>query len=229
MPVRVLRQVPAEYCQPQEVATEAEPLGPRGADAVTTSVRMSAHPKGPIMFSKLRVLATAVVVGGLVFAGSAPAHAGVVERYDLDFSDSGVADDFCGVGLQPAFTFDLTGAGSVKTRGDGGLYWYQEKQTVVRTFTYNGMTVTDIQPNTLVKDQKIVDNGDGTLSITQLLTGGGRLLDSDGKILAKNDGQIRLLLTIDIATDTVISEELVFGSTGTNDDFCAAILDYWGV
>ena len=85
------------------------------------------------------------------------------------------------------------------------------------------MTVTDIQPNTVVKDHKIVDNGDGTLSITVLYAGGARLVGSDGKILAKGDGQIRMLLIIDIATDE-ICEELIFGSTGTNDDYCEAML-----
>ena len=39
-------------------------------------------------------------------------------------------------------------------------------------------------------------------------------------MLAKSDGQIRVLLAIVTATDEVISEEVIFGSTGTNDDFC---------
>ena len=180
------------------------------------------------MFKKLSPLA-ALLAGGLLIAGAAPADAAVVQRYSLDFSDSGVADDFCGSGLQPSFTYDQTGSGVVTTRGKDGLFWFHEKLTVVRTFTYNGMTVTDIQPNTLMKDHKIVDNGDGTLSITELLTGGGRLIGSDGKVLAKNDGQIRLLIIVDTATDEVLSEEQIFGSTGTNDDFCAAVLAHWGV
>jgi hypothetical protein len=185
--------------------------------------------KGFPMFRTFTPLVTAILVSGLMIAGTAPASAEVVERYSLDFSTSGVADDFCGAGLQPSFTYDQTGSGSIKTRGPGGPEWFHEKLSVVRTFTYNGMTVTDIQPNTVVKDHKIVDNGDGTLSITVLYAGGGRLVGSDGKLLAKNDGQIRMLVTIDIATNTVINEELIFGSTGTNDDFCDAILQYWGV
>ncbi|MET0714703.1 MAG: hypothetical protein ABWY57_07295 [Mycetocola sp.] len=181
------------------------------------------------MIRKFSPLITAILVGCLVTSGAAPAGAEVVERYSLDFSSSGVADNFCDSGLQPSFTYDQTGSGSVKTRGKDGPLWFHEKLTVVRTFTYNGMTVTDIQANTVVKDQKIVDNGDGTLSITVLYAGGGRLIGSDGKLLAKNDGQIRMLLTVDIALDEVISEELIFGSTGTNDDFCDAILTHWGV
>jgi hypothetical protein len=181
------------------------------------------------MFEKSSPLIAALLAGGLAIAGAAPAGAEVVERYSLDYSTSGVADNFCGSGLQPSFTYDQTGSGSVKLRDKGGPLWFHEKLTVIRTFTYDGMTVTDIQPNTVVKDQKIVDNGDGTLSITVLYAGGARLVGSDGKVLAKNDGQIRMLLTVDIALDTVVSEELIFGSTGTNDDFCEAILAHWGV
>lgn len=181
------------------------------------------------MPSKFNPFATALLIGGLAVAGASPASAEVIERYSLDFSASGVADDFCGSGLQPSFTYDQTGSGSVKMRGGDGPLWFHEEIRVVRTFTYNGMTVTDIQPNTLAKDLKIVDNGDGTLSITVLFTGGARLIGSDGKLLAKNDGQIRTLLTIDTASGEVTGEELIFGSTGTNDDFCEAILAHWGV
>ena len=181
------------------------------------------------MFRKLTPLTAALLAGGLVIAAAGPANAAVVERYSLDFSDSGVADDFCGVGLQPTFTYDQTGSGFVMNRGKDGLFWFHEKLTVVRTFTYNGMTVTDIQPNTLSKDHKVVDNGDGTLTVTQLLTGGERTIGSDGELLAKNSGQIRVRLTIDTATDEVIDSEQIFGSTGTNDDFCEAVLAYWGV
>jgi hypothetical protein len=180
------------------------------------------------MFRKLNPILTAMLVGGLVVAGAAPAGAEVVERYSLDYSESGVSTNYCGSELQPSYTYEQTGSGAIKTRGKDGLLWFHEKLSIVRTFTYNGMTVTDIQPNTVIKDHKIVDNGDGTLSITVLYAGGNRLVGSDGKLLAKADGQIRMLITIDIATDEVISEELIFGSTGTNDDFCDATLAHWG-
>lgn len=181
------------------------------------------------MLNKLSPFVTALLLGGLALTGAAPANAEVVERYSLDSSRSGVNNDFCGSGLEVAFTYDQTGSGSAKTRGEDSLQWVHEKLRIVQTFTYNGITVTDIQPNTLAKDLKIVENENGTLSITVLLTGENRLIGSDGKILAKGDGQVRRLLTIDKASGDVIKDDLVFGSTGTNDDFCEAILAHWGV
>lgn len=181
------------------------------------------------MFKKPHALITALVVGGLVAAGAAPASARVVERVTFADSGSAVIDDFCGSGLDVMYTYQESGSGTVRTRGDDDVLWFHDRLRVVQTITYNGMTVTDIQPNTLVKDLKIVDNGDGTFSVTVLLTGGGRLIGSDGKLLAKNSGQLRLLLTIDSETEEVISEEVIFGSTGTNDSYCDAILAHWGV
>lgn len=180
------------------------------------------------MFTKPSALIGALLVGGLMAAGAAPASARVVERIPYEESFTDVIDDFCGSGLQVAYTYELTGLGTIRTRGDEVL-WFHDRLRTVQTLTYDGMTVTDIQPNTLVKDQKIADNGDGTLSVTVLLTGGGRLVGSDGKLLATDAGQIRLLLVIDIESDEVISEEVIFGSTGTNDDYCEAILTHWGV
>ncbi|MHC2998422.1 hypothetical protein [Microbacterium sp. HJ5] len=181
------------------------------------------------MSRKITSFLAALAVGGLVFAGAAPANASIVERYTLDFSDSGVSDNFCDVGLHPTYTYEQTGSGIVRLRGKDGPLWFHEKLSSVTTFTYEGMTVTDTQANTVIKDQKIVETDENTLEITVLFAGGGRLVGSDGKLLAKNDGQIRLLVTIDLATEEVISEEVVFGSTGTNSSFCDAILAHWGV
>lgn len=181
------------------------------------------------MLQKSRTLITALLVGGLIAAGAAPATARVVERYTLEESERGVSQDFCGAGLEVAYTFQLSGSGTIRTRGDEGPLWYHERLRIVQTFTYDGMTATHTQPATVVRDQRIVDNGDGTLSVTVQLVGGARLVGSDGKVLAKDDGQLRLLLVIDSATDEVLSEEVIFGSTGTNDDFCGALLDHWGV
>lgn len=182
------------------------------------------------MRSRLTALVAPLLAGGLLLATAAPSSARVLDRWAVEVSETGTATDFCGVdGLDPTYTFDATFRGFTREQGRDKLVYYAERSRIVQTFTYDGMTVTDIAPNTLGKDLKVVDNGDGTLSITVLMTGGNRLVGSDGKLLAKADGQVRFLLLWDLETDSLISEELIFGSTGTNDDFCEAILGHWGV
>ena len=38
---------------------------------------------------------------------------------------------------------------------------------------------------------------------------------------------MRFEIVYDYVNDVELSKELVFGSTGTNDDYCAAILEDW--
>jgi hypothetical protein len=109
------------------------------------------------------------------------------------------------------------------------MVWFHDRLRIEETFTYNGMTVTAIRPNLLVRDHTIVDNGDGTISVTVLVAGGSRLVSEDGKLLANAAGQLRLLLTIDLETNALLSEALIFGPTGPNDDYCEAMLAHWGV
>jgi hypothetical protein len=54
-------------------------------------------------------------------------------------------------------------------------------------------------------------------------------VDDSGRILAKNDGQLRQRWIYDSAVDDIVSRETILGSTGTNDDFCAAVLENWGL
>lgn len=181
------------------------------------------------MGKKLGALLASLLVGGLVAAGAPSATAAVVERYSLDYYEEGTATDFCGAGLQPTYVYEQTGTGSIKTRGPNSDYWFHEHLRITQSFTLGDKTVTELSPSLIVKDLKIVHNDNGTQDITILLTGASRLVGDNGKVLAKGDGQIRLLVVYDVATDTVISEEVIFGSTGTNDDYCSAILDYWGI
>jgi hypothetical protein len=131
--------------------------------------------------------------------------------------------------MSVAFAGTVDGRYQVNSRGPGGFDYFVEKTTVVNVFTApNGMTATDIQPNTINKDLSITANSDGTVTIIALLTGGNRTLGHDGHLIARNSGQVRFQIVYDPATDTEISNELIFGSTGTNDDFCAAVLADWG-
>lgn len=139
-------------------------------------------------------------------------------------------EDFCGTGLAVVFEVVVDGRYQVKTRGRDGVGYYMDHVRVVSVLTdqATGQTATDIQPNTLGKDLKITDNGDGTLAIIVLLTGGARLYGDDGRLIAKNSGQVRFRDVVDAETFEPIPSELIFGSTGTNDDFCTAVLTDWG-
>ena len=85
---------------------------------------------------------------------------------------------------------------------------------------------------TFFKDLKVTDNGDGTLTILVLGTGNFVVYDHDGKAIARNPGQVRFEILIDdggTPQDPSDDEFLEFlgdvkGSTGRNDDFCAAVV-----
>jgi hypothetical protein len=175
------------------------------------------------------LLGTSIATAALVALVAPPASARIVEREVFHDDFSGTNEDFCGTGMPVDFEGTIDGRYQANSRGPGGLDYVVEKTTVVNVFTApNGMTATDIQPNTINKDLSLTENPDGTVTIIALLTGGNRTLGNDGHLIARNSGQVRFEIVYDPATDTEISNELVFGSTGTNDDFCAAVLTDWG-
>jgi len=170
-----------------------------------------------------------LLAGSLVLLSGAPASARIVETFPLDDSFAEELTDFCGVdGLTVDFTFSQTGSGTLSERGRDGLLFFTGHTRSVETFSFGGRTVTGIGNHLLEKDLKVVPNGDGTLSITILLTGPFRHVNHEGKVIAKNDGQVRVLLIFDPVTETELSREVIFGSTGTNDDVCAAVLADFG-
>lgn len=178
----------------------------------------------------LRTLLGTLTAAALVTSVAAPAQARIVEKekFHDDFAFTDV--DFCGEGLAVDIVGTVDGRFQFNTRGPGSPGYGLEKTTVFQTLTdqATGLSVTDIQPNTINKDLSVVDNGDGTLTIVALLTGGERTYGHEGKLIASNSGQVRFQIVYDVVHDVELSRELVFGSTGTNDDFCAAVLADWG-
>jgi hypothetical protein len=159
---------------------------------------------------------------------AAPASARIVERDSFHDEFSGTIEDFCDVeGLDVDFQGVVDGRFQVNDRGAG---YFMEHTRVVQVFmdANSDMTVTDIQPGTVNKDLMVTDNGDGTLTIIALLTGGQRTYGHEGNLIAKNSGQVRFEILYDVEADEEISSEVIFGSTGTNDDFCGAVLTDWG-
>jgi hypothetical protein len=178
--------------------------------------------------SAAALLGTLALTAGLVLGVAPSASARIVERGQIDDAFSETIDDFCDVeGLSVDLEGTVTGRYHFNDRGNG---YYLENLQVIREFTDadTGFTALDIQPNTLSKDLSVVDNGDGTLTIITLATGGGRLYGHEGKLIAKGSGQVRFEIVYDYVNDVEVSNELIFGSTGTNDDYCEAILEDWG-
>ena len=176
------------------------------------------------------LLVTVAVACGLAVTVGSPSSARVVERGTFHEPFSGTDGDFCGAGLTVDFAGTADGRFQVVTRAPDGFDYFLDHVRVraILTDRATGQTATDIQPNTLSKDQTITDNGDGTLTVVVLLTGGARTYGDDGRLIASNSGQVRLQLVVDAETFEEISSELIFGSTGTNDDFCQAVLTDWG-
>ena len=111
-------------------------------------------------------------------------------------------------------------------------------QTNVFTNLNTGGTFTNVF-SLNSKDHVITDNGDGTITILVIATGGGRYYDTDGKLVLSDPGQTRFSIDIDYngtpsdpADDVEIPDsfQVVRDSTGRNDtagrDFCADLVEF---
>jgi len=173
------------------------------------------------------VLTTAAAVSGGV-AVAKPVESG--EFHD-EFGE--LVEDFCDVpGLTVQIDTVVDGKFRVDTRGRGGLVYFAEHLRAAGTFTNvdNGNVATSVD-KVLNKDLKVIDNGDGTLTVILLATGNATLYDASGKAIGRNPGQVRFEFLIDDGgtpgdptDDEVISEDLIKGSTGRTDDFCTAVV-----
>jgi hypothetical protein len=113
--------------------------------------------------------------------------------------------------------------------GQDGLAYFGTtiKQTQIVTNLANGNSVTSFS-NFINKDLRVTDNGDGTLTVLILGTGNAVLYGEDGKVIARDPGQVRFEILVDhggTPTDPSDDEFLEFlgvvkESTGRNDNFC---------
>ena len=159
-----------------------------------------------------------------------PASARVVESATIHEEYTFTVEDWCGVaGLDVL----VSGTHDVKYRavpqGRDGLIHFSGRDVVDETHTANGVT-TRFVLNSPSRDLKVTDNGDGTLTIVVLATGNAVLYGPDGSAIGRDPGQIRFSFDVDHggtptdpSDDTEIegSFQLIKGSTGRSDDFCA--------
>jgi hypothetical protein len=106
--------------------------------------------------------------------------------------------------------------------GPDGLEYFNVHVEDRGTHTANGVTTTYVV-RTVEKDLKLsFDEETGLLDIVALATGNATLYGPDGKAIARNPGQVRFHIVYDVVNDEELLFEIVKGSTGRSDDFCAA-------
>ena len=172
-------------------------------------------------------------VAGAILAGAATAARTVSDT--IHEEETFVIDDFCGASgltVEDTHVLDLRVHVIDRSQGTEPPYFLEyHRSTDVFTNTANGASVTQVL-NATQKDLHITGNGDGTITITSLATGNAVLYGGDGRVLARDPGQIRFQILIDTAgtpADPDDDVELAFlgvvkGSTGRSDDFCEAAI-----
>lgn len=182
----------------------------------------------------LPLTALATTLAAVSSAG--PAGAEVLDSGTFDAAFTETVDDFCDVdGLTVEIDTAVRGRFRLVARGPGSEPYFAQKLKVDERITNvaTGEYVTS-RDNVLNKDLRVERDGD-LVTITVLATGNSTLYDSDGRAIARNPGQTRFEIVIDDngtptdpEDDVEVSFEIVKGSTGRSDDFCAAIVDAIG-
>jgi len=170
--------------------------------------------------------AIAVVVGpSAVPSGAAPYEKG-------HFHDVGSEplEDFCELDVR--YDYDLRGSYRAMPRGRDGYAFFAENVQGTESWTNlaTGKSYTHTFAAT-IRDQKVTDNGDGTLTIDVGAAGGDRWYDADGNLYLRDPGQVRFRIVVDHNDtptdpfdDTEVSFSILRESTGLNEghdrDFC---------
>jgi hypothetical protein len=183
------------------------------------------------------VLIAGLAIAGTVLAGTSATARPIDQGHFHDVFTGKVYND-CGFPAQDSF--DVSGNFVFNQRGSSPFPYYRESVhgTVVTTNLANGGTYTNVFTATS-KDQAIVDNGNGTITITTFAAGGSRFYDTDGNFVLKDPGEIRFSIDInymgtpgnpDDDVEVKGSFQLVRPSTGNSDfsdrDFCADLLEF---
>ena len=185
--------------------------------------------------SVIAFLITGLAVASLV--ASTPANAQPIDKGHFHDVSSDVYD--CN-GTPAQDSVDVSGNFVFNQRGSSPFPYYRESVhgTVVTTNLNTGGTYTNVfTANT--RDHTIVNNGDGTITITDFASGSSRFYDADGNFVLKDPGQVRYAFDVDYngtpgdPSDDVFvdgSFRVVRASTGNSDlsgrDFCADLVEF---
>ena len=143
-------------------------------------------------------------------------------------------------GIRAQDHVDVSGNFLFNLRGSSPFPYYREsvRGTVVTTNLKTGGTFTNVFTANS-RDHSIVDNGDGTITITTFASGSSRFYDTNGKFVLKDPGEVRVAFDIDYNgtpgdpsddIDVPDSFRIVRASTGHSDfsnrDFCADLVAF---
>jgi hypothetical protein len=189
------------------------------------------------MKSVLAVATSAAAVAGTLVAGT-PAIAQPIDKGH--FHDVSTGDVYDCDGIPAQDNVDVSGNFVFNQRGSSPFPYYRESihGTVVTTNLETGGTFTNVFTSN-TRDHSIVDNGDGTITITDFASGGSRFYDADGKLVLHDPGQVRVAFDIDYNgtpgdpdddIEVPDSFRIVRPSTGHSDfsgrDFCADLAEF---
>jgi hypothetical protein len=181
-------------------------------------------------------LITALAVASLVV--SAPAITAPIEKGH--FHDVFTSDVYDCDGTPAQDSVDVSVNFLFNLRGSSPFPYFQESVhgTVVTTNLETGGTLTQVFSSNS-RDHTIVDNGDGTITITVFASGGFRAYDTNGKLVLRDPGQIRFAFDIDYngtpadpSDDVEVPDSfrIVRESTGLNEtegrDFCEDLVEF---
>ena len=182
------------------------------------------------------VLGLAATIATLTTATPAAAQVSAKEH----FHDSFVSDVYNCDGIRAVDSGEVDGHLTAVLRGSSPFPYFREhvSGTVVTTNLDTGGTFTNVFA-TNSHDHTIIDNGDGTITITVNASGSSRLYDQFGNFVLKDPGSIRFAFDLDYNgtpgnpdddTDVPNSFRIVHPSTGNSDfsdrDFCADLRQF---
>jgi len=176
------------------------------------------------------MVATALVAGGLAWPGMA--SAAPYENVHESWSETTELPDFCDVpGLAVRVVESVTEHRLIsQRRGPDGLYYFHVNFHEVQTFTNlaTGKSFT-IDRRVTDRDAKVRFNADGTVVLTEAVSGPAKVIGPDGRRLFLDAGSVAWEVLLD--ADLQFVEFLgVVRDTGRSDtaerDFCVDFLTY---
>jgi hypothetical protein len=175
-------------------------------------------------------------IAGAMLVTSAPADAEPIEKGH--FHDVSTSDVYDCNGTPAQDAVDVSGNFLVNQRGTLSYFRESVHGTVVTTnLNTNGTLTQEVATSSRV--HTIIDNGDGTRTVTLFAEGGLRYYDADGNFVLKDPGHVRFAFEVDLngtpddpSDDEFVPDSfrIVRSSTGNSDlsdvDFCDLLVQY---